>query len=131
MSKIAWLAVAAACGASPVKKPSAPGWTALAPMLSGQGEAAAVALDGKIYVAGGYDTHRSLQIYDIATGAWTDGATLPGGTDNAGVVAYGGKIYLVGGEAALRLQIYDPASNAWSAGPELPSPRFSSAVGLI
>jgi N-acetylneuraminic acid mutarotase len=131
MPRLAWLAVAAACGASSVKKPSAPGWTALAPMLSGQGEAAAAALDGKIYLAGGYDTHRALQIYDTATGAWTAGPLLPAGTDNAGAIAYGGKLYFVGGEAAVRLQIYDPAANSWSAGPALPSPRFSSSVELI
>src|SRR3954469_20764414 len=130
MNRLLCVAVAVACGSSSVKKPSAPGWTERAPMLSGQGEAAAAALEGKIYLAGGYDTHRTLQIYDTATDAWTAGPQLPFGTDNAGAIASGGKIYLVGGEAASKLQIFDPAAGAWTAGPPLPSPRFSSAVGL-
>ncbi len=130
MTRLVCVVVAVACGSSSVKKPSAPGWTERAPLLSGQGEAAAAALDGKIYLAGGYDTHRTFQIYDTATDAWTSGPQLPFGTDNAGAVAYGGKIYVVGGEAAFKLQIFDPAAGAWSAGPPPPSPRFSSAVGL-
>src|SRR6478609_2497982 len=119
MNRILCLALAVSCGSSSpaVKKPSAPGWTELAPMLAGRGEAAVAALDGKIYVMGGYNTSRTFQIYDIAADAWTQGPPLLAGTDNAAAIAYGGKIYLFGGEAGPALRIYDPGVNAWGIGP--------------
>src|SRR5262245_66163280 len=78
--------------AGPLVTPTAPGWEALRQMPSGVGEAAIAALDGKIYVAGGYDTRPTFQIYDIASDTWTTGHALAGGTDNAGAVAGGGKV---------------------------------------
>jgi len=111
--------------------PTAPGWEALRQMPSGVGEAAVAEADGKIYLAGGYDTRRDFQIYDIATDTWTGGHALPGGTDNAGALAFQGKIWVFGGEATPAVQIYDVASGSWSAGPNLPSPRFSSVVELV
>ena len=72
--------------------PTAPGWEALQQMPVGLGETAVAAADGKIYVAGGYDTRGVLQIYYIATDTWMIGHALPSGTDNAGAVASGGKI---------------------------------------
>ena len=108
--------------------PTAPGWEALRQMPSGVGEAAVVAADGKIYVAGGYDTRPTFQIYDIATDTWTTGHALPSGTDNAGAVASQGKVYVFGGEASPVVQIYDVAATTWSSGPNLPVDRFSSVV---
>jgi N-acetylneuraminic acid mutarotase len=100
-------------------------------MLNGVGEAAVAAEGGKIYVAGGYDTRPTFQIYDIATDTWTFGRALPGGTDNAGAVALQGKVWVFGGEASPLVQIYDVAPGSWSPGPSLPDPRFSSAVELV
>jgi N-acetylneuraminic acid mutarotase len=117
--------------AGPLVTPTAPGWEALRQMPSGVGEAAITALDGKIYVAGGYDTRPTFQIYDIATDTWTTGHALRGGTDNAGAVATPGKVHVFGGEASPRVQIYDVVSGNWSDGPDLPGPRFSSVVELV
>lgn len=111
--------------------PTAEGWTALRPLPAGVGEAAIAALDGKIYVIGGYDTLPSLQIYDLASDTWSQGPSLPEGTDNAGALARNGKVYVFGGEASPRLQIYDVAQRQWSTGPDLPTPRFSSVVEQI
>jgi len=123
---------AGACGGgSSSTSPAVKGWTALKPMPVPLGEAAAVALDGKIYVAGGYDTDASFQIYDTASGNWEQGPSLPAGTDNAGMVAVPGKIYVFGGEAARHLSVYDVASRTWSSAQPLPSPRFSSVVANV
>jgi len=111
--------------------PTAPGWEALRQIPVGHGESAIAAWDGKIYVAGGYDTSSNFLIYDLATDSWATGRSLVGGTDNAGAVASGGKIYVFGGEASPRVQIFDVAANSWSNGPALPSPRFSSVVELV
>jgi N-acetylneuraminic acid mutarotase len=108
--------------------PTAPGWEALQQMPIGLGETAVAAADGKIYVAGGYDTRAVFQIYDIATNTWRTGHGLLSGTDNAGAVASGGQVYLFGGEATPVVQIYDVAATTWAAGPNLPVDRFSSVV---
>ncbi|HEY1909031.1 MAG TPA: kelch repeat-containing protein [Myxococcaceae bacterium] len=111
--------------------PTAPGWEALHQMPFGQGESAIAAWEGKIYVAGGYDTSPTFLIYDLATDSWRTGPALLGGTDNAGAVASQGKIWVFGGEASPRVQIYGVAAGAWSDGPALPGPRFSSVVELV
>jgi N-acetylneuraminic acid mutarotase len=100
-------------------------------MRLGVGEAAAVELGGKIYVAGGFDTRRTFQIYDIAGDTWTAGPDLPFGTDNAGAVAIGGKIHILGGEAGPVDQVYDVAGGSWTVGSTLPGPRFASVVELL
>jgi len=126
-----------ACGSSDKAPPPPPppvlpaGWTALASMPEGRGEAAIAALDGKIYLAGGYNTQRTFQIYDIAANAWELGPALSAGTDNAGAVAAAGKVYVLGGEAAQVVQIYDLAARTWTRASPLPEPRFSSAVDVL
>lgn len=112
-------------------EPSLPeGWSPLATMAAGLGEIAAVEWEGKIYVAGGFDTSAAAQRFDIAKGMWERIAKLPRGTDNAGAVAKDGKVTIIGGEGGM-LQIYDVASGAWSMGAAPPRPRFSSAVERI
>lgn len=106
------------------------GWAPLAPMMAGLGEAAAVEWEGKIYVAGGFDTSAAAQVYDLAKGTWERLAKLPRGTDNAGAAALDGKITILGGEGGM-LQTYDVASGEWSVGVGPPRPRFASAVERI
>ena len=135
-AKILIAVALAACGdggsttidAAPPPLPE--GWIELAAMPVAVGESAAAVLDGKVYVAGGFDTLASVQVYDIAEDTWRVGSAMPLGTDNAGAAATAGKVYVVGGEGAALL-VHDVAGGSWSRGPELPSPRFSSAVELI
>lgn len=138
---VAALALVPGCsdgGGSPSPPALPDGWTELPAMSRGLGEAAAATWGGKIYVAGGYDTQATVQIFDVAGGAWREASPLPGGTDNAGAVVADGKVYVVGGEGGA-LFIGDlsaelsggPSGGAWSLGPALPRPRFSSVVELI
>jgi Kelch motif len=117
--------------AGPPVTPVAPGWEALRQLPVGFGESALAAANGKLYLLGGYDTVRTVEVYDIGSDTWSSGPLLPGGTDNAGAVVSGGKIYLFGGEATPRVQILDLSAGSWSDGPALPSPRFSSVVELV
>lgn len=106
------------------------GWSPLPTMAAGLGEVAAVEWEGKIYVAGGFDTSAAAQVFDIAKGTWQRLARLPRGTDNAGAFAADGKVFVLGGEGAV-LQIYEVASGTWSMGTPPPRPRFSSVVERI
>jgi hypothetical protein len=106
------------------------GFTALRPLPVPLGETTAAALNGKIYVAGGFDTSPSFQIYDIATDTWEPGPNLPAGTDNACSVTVGNRVFVLGGEAGMAMQIFDTASKTWTAG-VIPEPRFSSVAAVL
>ena len=88
------------------------------------------AVDGKLVVAGGYDTSNASYVYDIASNTWSRGPNLPRGTDNVAAVAAGGKVYALGGEASNAVQIYDPALNTWTAGAAMSSRRFAAAAAV-
>lgn len=111
-------------GAVAADPPAAPvlprGWTRLADLPAGVAKFGVAALDGKLYVAGGYDTRRAVMVYDIATNTWAAGPQLPRGTDNVVLLAAGGRLYALGGEAtpggvSHAVERYDPASGAWTA----------------
>jgi N-acetylneuraminic acid mutarotase len=120
-------------------------WTALAPLPQPQAESAAAALDGRIYVMGGWGKGGSnspfglVQVYDIAKNQWSDGTPLPEPVHHAGAVAVGGKIYLIGGyrgpfgarEPIDAMLVYDPATQTWERRSPLPTARGALAVAAI
>jgi hypothetical protein len=62
-------------------------WSTGAPMATARAYASAGAIDGKIYVAGGYDgtvTTYSMEVYDIAGGTWSAGTSMPAVPDPDG-----------------------------------------------
>jgi len=91
----------------------------------------AAAVGTRIVTAGGYDTLRTVMLFDTVAGAWTSGAALPRGTDNVAVLGAGGVVHAIGGEARTAHQVYDPAGNWWSAGPASPRIRFASAATVL
>ncbi|MBT9456983.1 MAG: hypothetical protein IV097_10215 [Burkholderiaceae bacterium] len=97
-------------------------------MPSGVAKFGVAALGGKIYVVGGYDTRRTVMVYDIAANSWASGPALPRGTDNVAALATADRLYAMGGEASTAFQVFDPASGQWSAGPVLPRISFASAA---
>lgn len=89
------------------------------------------AVGSRIVTAGGYDTLRSVLLFDTATGTWSTGAPLIGGSDNVAVLSAGGRVFAIGGEARTANQIYDPATGVWTAGPPSPRIRFASAAAVL
>ncbi len=63
-------------------------------------ETAAVALDGRIYVIGGFDgalaIQRAVRIFDVAAGTWAHGPELPRAVHHANAAVVDGTIYVVG-----------------------------------
>ncbi|WP_285579879.1 carboxypeptidase regulatory-like domain-containing protein [Actinoallomurus iriomotensis] len=106
-----------------VYDPAAQAWSALASMSAGREAPEVAALNGKLYVFGGWsdsgDTVAKTEIYDPAANTWTTGADNPKPFAGAGVTVADGKIYVVGGCAdacgQTGVQVYDPASNSWSS----------------
>lgn len=91
----------------------------------------AAAAGGRVVAAGGYDTLRTVLLFDAAAGNWSSGPSLLQGTDNVAVLAEGERIHVIGGEARTAHQIYDPVAGTWSAGPASPRIRFASAAAVL
>jgi uncharacterized repeat protein (TIGR03803 family) len=96
------------------------------------------ALDGKIYLVGGYagTTYSSpvgdLQIYNPANNSWTTGASLPTGTAQAASAVVDNVLYVFGGTDSSNdfnaVWAYDPKTNSWSSKANIPTARRSLAA---
>jgi N-acetylneuraminic acid mutarotase len=98
---------------------------------------AAVAIDGRIYVVGGFSTTTNVPtdrvlIYDLRRQSWSEAAPLPAPRGGHAVVVLDGKIHVLGGGNSQSTladhSVYDPATNSWSARAPLPRAEGSPAV---
>jgi len=97
---------------------------------------AAVVLDGKLYVIGGFSGTTNLPVadvyvYDLATKQWSEAAPLPAPRGGHAAVVLGGKIHVLGGGNSVSTiadhSVYDPATDSWSAAAPLPRAEGSPA----
>jgi N-acetylneuraminic acid mutarotase len=115
-------------------------WTAVASLLNGRSDLAAVAHGGKIYVFGGCtgtasapSVSNEVDIYDPQTDTWTTGS-MPMPTARASLVAghSGNQVYAIGGTdgvTALTVnEVYDIPSNTWSTNTPMPTARQEAGV---
>lgn len=102
-----------------------------------QSEHATVALDGMLYVLGGFGDTRGFKRYHPATNSWTVLPAMPGGRDHHAAFAIDGGVYFSGGAvngegddntAAFR---YDVALNRWEPRPELTAFNFGSHAAIL
>lgn len=140
--------------ALPVSIPSAQlepdngSWRTAAPMPTKRTEVAAAALDGKIYVVGGFEKPSlgnvmnfaitpSVDVYDPATDRWTSKAPLPVGLHHVGIGVVGGRLYIVGGytksgftvwNPVATVYAYDPATDSWTERVPMPTARGALSV---
>lgn len=137
-------AVAAADLASLVATLGTAPWIPLPPIAGGKRQEHAVAaLDGKIYVVGGFITPPGTQVplitdaveaYDTATRSWQTVAALPLEIHHVAAVASGGKLYAIGGLQTISfipidtLYEYDPAADQWTRRASLPARRGAMAA---
>ncbi len=124
--------------------PLGPGWNTLPSVPGGPiQETAAVSVDGKVFVLGGFaegfavvDT---VRVFDPQTREWSTAAPLPEAVHHANVAVVDGKIYVLGALQTLsftpigNVWEYDPANDDWT--PRTPmsngEARGSSFVGAI
>jgi hypothetical protein len=109
--------------------PSQDKWFRLAPMNISRVGPAAAAINGKIYVFGGFNpslywsANNSVEIYDIATNTWSMGAPMPTPRSWMRAVVLNNKIYVIGGVGygyRRDVEIYDPATNTWRVASPFP-----------
>lgn len=108
------------------------GWIALPNMLMGRHQPGAVVMDGKLFVAGGYDTneHRFLndvEVFDDVTKKWYKVAAMNYPRAGLQLVTTGGKLFAIGGWRDHRyldvVEEYHPLMNEWKVAPKLKTPR--------
>ncbi len=122
--------------------PAAKGWRTLAPMPTPRSEVAVAALDGRIYVIGGFEGDGSpsdaVEVYDPVTDSWTQAPPLPEPRHHAAATAsFDGKLYVVGGyktdfsDPQKTLFVLDPSTNAWIQAAEMPTARGGHAASVF
>jgi N-acetylneuraminic acid mutarotase len=118
--------------------PAAGEYGTRAMMLERVSEFATAALDGKVYVYGGYptgpdQTRPTLQIYDPATNMWRLGMPAPIALHHPMLAGVNGKLYSLGGQPNTNLVLeYDPVANAWNMNRmRMPTSRGGGAAAVI
>ena len=103
--------------------PAAGVWVTKAPMPTARGAAVAVALDGKIYVAGGRPPRgNDFAVYDPATNTWEVLPNLPTQRNHLTGAAINGRIHVVGGRLGHGLspqmttahEVFNPQTRTWT-----------------
>jgi N-acetylneuraminic acid mutarotase len=123
-------------------------WRTAAPMPTKRTEVAAAALDGKIYVIGGFEKPSlgnvlnfsitpSVEMYDPVTDQWTSKAPLPVGLHHVGIGVVDRRLYVIGGYTKSGLSVwdpvatvhaYDPATDRWTERASMPTARGALSV---
>jgi N-acetylneuraminic acid mutarotase len=101
---------------------------------------AAVFLNGRIYVIGGFEglgnrPTDKMWIYNLASRAWTEGPSLPAPRGGHAAVVLGGKIHVLGGGNSQSTiadhTVFDPQTNKWSELKRLRRAKGSVAAAVF
>jgi N-acetylneuraminic acid mutarotase len=130
-------------GASWVYDPGDDAWFEIAPIdpEHARGSAAAGAIGGRIYLAGGLRNGAAVDdvsAYEPQTDTWYHYlAPLPAARDHLVGAALGGALHVIGGrDGGLRaytdrVDVYEPVTDTWSPRSPLPTPRAGMAAGVV
>lgn len=121
-----------------VYDPATDTWTRGADMMTPRAGAAAVTVDGKIYVIGGVfgNLHNAplsiVEAYDPITDTWTRKANIPTARMFLSASVVGGRIYAIGGGVwggaiYSTVEVYDPATDTWTSESDMPTARNTHA----
>lgn len=133
------------CTTDVTEAPATPGgleltWSTGAQMPTPRTEVAAAALDGQVFVAGGFVADGSatdvVEVYDPSSDAWQDSTPLPEPLHHAGLASASGRLWVVGGYSADgapsdRVSSWAPGEGSWRSEPPLPTPRGALGVAAV
>jgi N-acetylneuraminic acid mutarotase len=119
--------------------PAANTWTPRTSMPAGtqRGAAATAAIDGRIYVAGGWRNGavNDFSVYDPALDTWSPLQNMPTAREHFFAVASGTSFIAIGGRNAAGLraevEIYDTQTSLWTERALMPTPRGGLSGGLV
>jgi hypothetical protein len=117
-------------------------WRDLAPMPKGASHVGVAALNGKVYVAGGFtrnvhmDPLDQFAAYDLLTNTWQTLTPLSTRRGSVGLAAVGGKLHAIGGrtpdtKTVTMHEVYDPATGKWTAAAPLPTARDHLGIMVV
>ena len=99
-------------------------WAPLAPMPETRAAGAAVLLDGRIYVIGGFSQQGTLAtttlVYDIAADSWSTAPGMKNPREHLTAVVHGGQVYVLGGRKGslatntTLVERFDPRTGRWT-----------------
>jgi N-acetylneuraminic acid mutarotase len=131
-------------GVNEVYDTSADTWETKTPMPTARYGFKANAVDGKIYLAGGWyrlettynnvDKSAQVDVYDPSTDTWATGAPMPTAVANYASAVVDNKIYVISGVASGSTttnltQTYNPRIDKWSFGAPIPMGVSGAAAG--
>ena len=123
------------------------GWEQVAELPIWRRGMAAAAVNGKIYLMGGFDHHENLgggapalstvDIYDTRTNSWQKAASIPTARISAEAVAFSSDIYVFGGRKEMRgeytkiVEMYDTRTDIWVKKRDMPIPRKGFVTAVV
>ena len=113
-------------------------WTTKAPMPVPVSAMATGAVDGKLYVAAGFECSSGplsdLIAYDPKRDTWQTRAPAPTPRSAATGAVVDGILYVIGGDghpgAVSTVEAYDPKTDTWTTKAPMPTPRYHGAAGV-
>jgi N-acetylneuraminic acid mutarotase len=133
------------CTAALAQMPINP-WKKAAPFPEPDEELYGAAVNGKMYVIGGWDDGKAAGVnyeYDPATDKWTQKKGMPRSAHHAAIATANGKLYVIGGfvppkdtqiptggawEPIADVWEYDPAADSWKSLAPLPTKRGAAVA---
>lgn len=118
-------------------------WTETGSMSAERdGHAAVLLPDGKVLVAGGYDSDRlrSAELYDPVTGVWSDTGRLPERfIPDTAALLLDGTVLIAGGDVptgpgaagSAHAALYDISAGTWTPATSMIQPRLAGADALL
>lgn len=98
-------------------------WNQLADLPTARIGAVANAVDGKIYVIGGFNALNETLEYDPSADKWTKRKDMPSGRGGAASVVVGSKIYVLAGNhqnSFNKFEVYDTKKDEWEVLTDIP-----------
>ncbi len=133
------------CSAALAQMPINP-WKKAAPFPQPDEELYGAAVNGKMYVMGGWDEGKAAGLnyeYDPATDKWTQKKGMPRSAHHAAIATANGKLYVIGGfvppkdtqiptggawEPIADTWEYDPAADSWKSLAPVPTKRGAAVA---
>ncbi|MEK9630101.1 MAG: kelch repeat-containing protein, partial [Nitrospinota bacterium] len=121
-----------------VYNPDTNSWAQLPDAPSVHADGAAGVINGKLYIAGGFNgsaASQQVDIYDPVANTWSTGPSMGTPRNAPGGAVLNNKFYVLGGHDGTSVlntvEVYDPAINTWSSGDPMPTARFALAAEVI
>lgn len=120
-------------------------WRTGADALEMQGDCCAAALNGKVYMVGGYGINYTYlniaEVYDPIKDAWTVLPDMPTPRGDLMCAALDGEIYALGGyydptnknsnSFSEKMESFNPSTGLWTGRPDLLTPRGDAGIAVL